>query len=284
MKKFWQVAFVPLYLVTFITPVLVIPNAHLYFLPLLLLALAVTTLLERAIPFMEDWNKSKDDLRRDIAHAVLNHGVALGFLIVTTTIVIRGWIPALSLWPTTWSIPLQLLLSVVLSDGLMTLTHYASHQINWLWRLHSVHHSVERVYALNGLMKHPLHKLIEATAGFVPLYLLGMSPYVALLTGYVSTVVFFLAHMNADIKIGPFGHLFAFAPVHRYHHLRKRQSAVNYGISLMLWDHLLKSFYPQTPENDAELRSLGLKYEGDYPRNFVPQLLIPWRWRWKEFK
>ncbi|WP_148058758.1 sterol desaturase family protein, partial [Pseudomonas protegens] len=78
------------------------------------------------------------------------------------------------LWPQGWPLWGQLLLATVIADCGITLAHYASHRLAWLWRLHAVHHSVQRMYGFNGLLTHPLHQSIEASAGLLPLALLGI--------------------------------------------------------------------------------------------------------------
>lgn len=280
MKVFWQICFVPVYLVSIVLPVFFLRQADQFFLPLTLLGLLGTTLIERYIPFATDWNFPKADLSRDIVHAALNYVVVIIFMVSVITARHRGLLPELAIWPTRLPIAAQVLLAIIVSDGLMTGVHYLSHHSNWLWRLHSVHHSVERVYALNGLMKHPLHQLIGSSVGFLPLYIAGIPDPVAMLAGHVSVSLFFLAHANADFRLGALNYIFAFAPVHRYHHLRRRRQAKNYGITLIIWDHLCGTFMSKSATNDLELTALGPEHESGYPRGFFDQLVVPFRWRW----
>lgn len=106
-----------------------------------------------------------------------------------------------------------------MADLGITLAHYVSHRAEWLWRLHAVHHSVERMYGFNGLMKHPLHQAIETAAGTAPLVVVGMPLDVGALLGFAVAIQLLLQHSNVDMRAGPLAYLWAVAPGHRHHHL-----------------------------------------------------------------
>ena len=96
---------------------------------------------------------------------------------MATIPLLANWLPGTGLWPDHWPLALQLLLAIALADLGITLVHYASHRSPLLWRLHAVHHSVTRLYGFNGLMKHPLHQLLETLGGTLPLLLLGLHAF-----------------------------------------------------------------------------------------------------------
>jgi sterol desaturase/sphingolipid hydroxylase (fatty acid hydroxylase superfamily) len=80
----------------------------------------------------------------------------------------------LALWPAGWPLCAQLGVAIIVADMAITLTHFFSHRHALLWRFHAVHHSIERLYGFNGLMKHPVHQAIELTAATSMLLVLGM--------------------------------------------------------------------------------------------------------------
>jgi sterol desaturase/sphingolipid hydroxylase (fatty acid hydroxylase superfamily) len=96
---------------------------------------------------------------------------------------------------------LQLLLAIALADLGITLVHYASHRSPLLWRLHAVHHSVTRLYGFNGLMKHPMHQLLETLGGTLPLLLLGLPVEVASLLAFSVSIQLLLQHSNVDMHV-----------------------------------------------------------------------------------
>ncbi|MGC1330967.1 sterol desaturase family protein, partial [Pseudomonas sp.] len=187
-------------------------------LALLAVAVLVATVAERCLPYRTQWNASHKDEPRDLLHALVNEGInGLGVI----TIPVLAWLlPSPGLWPSHWPLWLQLAVALPIADLGITLVHFASHRSPLLWRLHSVHHSVQRMYGFNGLMKHPLHQTLEALGGVLPLLLLGLPPALAALLGFAVGIQLLLQHSNVDMRIGVLRHVFAWAPVHRLHHLK----------------------------------------------------------------
>ncbi|ROM18472.1 fatty acid hydroxylase [Pseudomonas protegens] len=238
-------------------------------------ALGVSFLAEWCLPYEPGWNRSQGDRLRDSLHALVNESLnALGLL------ALPGLVALLAhdgFWPQGWPLWGQLLLAIVIADCGITLAHYASHRLAWLWRLHAVHHSVQRMYGFNGLLKHPLHQLIEASAGLLPLVLLGIPLPVAQLLALAIAVQLLLQHSNVDMRLGPLRWIFAWAPVHRFHHMKYgRAGDVNFGLFFNLWDWLLgTAFY----RDDYCMRQgdLGIGSRADYPVDYWPQLLEPFK-------
>ncbi|ERO64390.1 hypothetical protein P308_24310 [Pseudomonas piscis] len=188
---------------------------------------------------------------RDCLHAVVNEGLnAIGLLALPGLAMLLAHD---GLWPRDWPLWGQLLLAVTVADCGITLAHYASHRWAWLWRLHAVHHSVQRMYGFNGLLKHPLHQLLEASAGLLPLLMLGIPLPVAQLLALAIAIQLLLQHSNVDMRLGVLRLVFAWAPVHRFHHMKYgRAGDVNFGLFFNLWDWLLgttfyRHDYPMRP-------------------------------------
>lgn len=236
-------------------------------------AVAVSFVMEQWLPYQPQWNRSLGDRRRDTLHALVNESLnALGLLILpglTALLAFEG------IWPRGWPVWAQLLLSIVLADAGITLMHYASHRIAPLWRLHAVHHSVQRLYGFNGLMKHPLHQMLEATAGLLPLVLLGIPLAVAQLLALAIAIQLLLQHSNVDMRVGPLRWVFAWAPVHRFHHMKYgRAGDVNFALFFNLWDWLLgTAFYREYAHMGPG--DLGIGSRPDFPVAYVAQLRDP---------
>lgn len=236
-------------------------------------AVAVSFLVEQWLPYERQWNRSLGDRRRDALHALVNESLnALGLLILpglTALLAFEG------LWPRGWPLWEQLLLAIVVADAGITLMHYASHRVAPLWRLHAVHHSVQRLYGFNGLMKHPLHQMLEATAGLLPLILLGIPLDVAQLLALAIAVQLLLQHSNVAMRLGPLRWVFAWAPVHRFHHMKYgRAGDVNFGLFFNLWDWLLGTVFDR-PRYRMGPGDLGIGSRPDFPRDYLAQLCDP---------
>lgn len=244
-----------------------------------LLALAIATMLciERIIPWQPDWNRDHGDSLKDGMHGLVN--TALNYAGLWQLPALTAFAPFPQAWPQHWLFLLQVFASVLLLDAGITLAHFASHKIAWLWRFHAVHHGLRRLYGFNGLMKHPVHQLIETGAGIAPLWLLGIPASVAAALGFCVAVQLLLQHSNADFRIGPFKGLFATAELHRFHHVRDGDGDINFGLFTTLWDRLLGTLQPPDAVAPRESTQLGVAGEPNFPQGYAAQLIYPFRTR-----
>jgi sterol desaturase/sphingolipid hydroxylase (fatty acid hydroxylase superfamily) len=274
MKRIFSWLYAPLFWLGFIGGGIGLAgHSLLWLMPLFAVALAVSFTAEWVLPYEVSWNRPTGDRRRDMLHALINEALnALGLLALPglmTLIAIDG------AWPSSWPLWLQVGLAIFIADAGVSLMHYASHRVPWMWRLHAIHHSVERLYGFNGLMKHPLHQLLEATAGLLPLLVLGIPSEVAVLLAFAIAIQLLLQHSNVDMRVGPLRWIFAWAPLHRFHHMKYgRAGDVNFGLFFTLWDWLLGTgFYTENYRIGAG--DLGIGCRPDFPRDYMAQLFDP---------
>jgi sterol desaturase/sphingolipid hydroxylase (fatty acid hydroxylase superfamily) len=271
-------AFAPVFFVGFIGAAVVLSrgsDAPRVLGPLLVLAVVVSFVVERVVPYERAYNAPQGDGRRDVMHAVVNE--ASSAVSILSLPAIAAVFPKTGLWPSEWPLPLQLLLAVTVADAGITLAHFASHRSAFLWRFHAVHHSVQRMYGFNGLMKHPLHQSFELTCASLPLLLLGMPVHVAWLLGFAVAVQLLLQHSNVDVRVGPLVHLWAVGPAHRFHHSnRAGEGDVNFGLFSSVWDYLLGTFRFD-PAASPRVGELGVVGRPDYPVRYLAQILEPFR-------
>ncbi|WP_460415307.1 sterol desaturase family protein [Pseudomonas sp. microsymbiont 2] len=246
-----------------------------WLLPLLGVAILLSFCCEALYPYKGAWGEAGGEGGRDCWHALVNE--TLNIVSIAAIPLLVGGLPSVGLWPSHWPILWQLLLALPLADLGVTLVHYASHRSALLWRLHAVHHSVTRLYGFNGLMKHPLHQLAEALGGVVPLVLLGLPQDVAALLAFSISIQLLLQHSNVDMRIGWLRHVFAWAPVHRLHHLKYGTTGdVNFALFFPLWDRLLGTalYLPGYALADDDM---GIGDRPDYPQGYLAQLREPFR-------
>ncbi len=274
MKRIFSWLYAPLFWLGFIGGGIGLAgHSLLWLMPLFAVALAVSFTAEWLLPYEMNLNRPTGDRRRDMLHALINEALnALGLLALpglVTLIAIDG------AWPSSWPLWLQVGLAIFIADAGVSLMHYASHRVPWMWRLHAIHHSVERLYGFNGLMKHPLHQLLEATAGLLPLLVLGIPSEVAVLLAFAIAIQLLLQHSNVDMRVGALRWIFAWAPLHRFHHMKYgRAGDVNFGLFFTLWDWLLGTgFYTENYRIGAG--DLGIGSRPDFPRDYMAQLFDP---------
>ena len=279
MKRLFAVLYAPMFLAGFLGCAIALVGgtglSSWWLLGFFLCALLVSFLAEQFLPYEPNWNRDQDDSGRDVAHALVNEACNAAALLM-----LPGLVALLSfegIWPIDWPLSAQLLLAMFIADAGVSLTHYASHQVPWMWRLHAVHHSVERLYGFNGLMKHPLHQLLEASVGFLPLILMGVPMEVAVLLAFAISLQLLLQHSNVDMRPGWLSYVFAWAPVHRLHHMKYGAAGnVNFGLFFNLWDRLLGTAL-LNPAYEIRHGDLGIGNRADFPKGYVDQLLDPFR-------
>ncbi len=249
-------------------------QSYFWLYPLLIGAIAVSFIAEFILPYEKKWNHSKGDLKRDIIHAIVNAISIMNCLIILHLMI--TYLPNTGLWPKDWPLWVQLAMAIVIADFGIMMCHYLCHKKELLWRIHAPHHSIQRMYGFNGLMKHPLSELIETLAGTTPLLLLGMPLDVGVLLGFAVGIQLLLQHSNVDMRVGPLVYVWCVAPVHRHHHLGSAKDGdVNFGLFTNIWDHMLGTFVWKRPmPKDGDL---GIDGDPNYPVEYVDQLIEPFK-------
>ncbi len=272
-----QYLYAPIFFIGFIGLAICVVDLELnkvWLIALLLIAVMASFVTEWLIPYETTWNQPKNDRKRDILHALVNEvSNALSIAAIPiVTLLFHGF----DIWPNGWPLVVQLAMSILIADFGITMTHYISHKVESLWRFHAVHHSVERMYGFNGLMKHPLHQSVELIAGTIPLLLMGLPLEVGVLLGFATMMQLLLQHSNVDMRVGPLIFIWAVAPGHRHHHLASRtEGNVNFGLFTMIWDHLLGTFMLNNKQpRDGDL---GIDGRSDFPIDYMQQLIEPFR-------
>lgn len=274
----FRLIYAPAYFLVFVgsaTLLVSAGTAPLWLISLLVAAIATSLLAERIAPYEAQWNRSHGDAPRDLAHALVNEGSIL--ILVLLLPFLTGFVPWSSIWPASIPFWAELLLAIILLDAGISLAHFASHRIPFLWRFHAVHHSVRRLYGFNGLLKHPAHQFIEISVGTLPWLLMGIPQEVAIVGAFAVAIQLQLQHSNVDMRVGPLAYLWAVAPVHRHHHLASATKGdVNFGLFLTIWDVLLRTAQFGS-SSDIRTGQVGIVGRPDYPETYFAQLGEPFK-------
>ena len=181
-------------------------------------------------------------------------------------------LPISALWPHAWPIWLQAVLMILAVDFLRYWLHRAAHQNDTLWRLHSVHHSVEQMYWLNTARFHLIEKALQMTLDSLPFLLMAVDPTVLALYYVAYATNGFFQHCNIELRYGFLNYIVGSAETHRWHHSRiPRESNANYGNTVIVWDLLFGTwFLPQ----ERAVQELGLQ-DPEYPKSFWALMRAP---------
>ena len=138
-------------------------------------------------------------------------------------------------------LPAQFLLGFIASDLLDYLLHLAGHRYDWLWRLHSVHHSDPFLDATTAGRTHPLETSIGVVAKIGLYWLLGLPLWIEGVRAVLHNPIAMIQHANVNFP----GWLERLRPVlvtpamHRLHHAEERAyHDRNLGVIFSFWDHL----------------------------------------------
>jgi len=126
--------------------------------------------------------------------------------------------------------------------------HRMSHQVNFMWAVHVVHHQSEE-YNLTVALRQAWFSSITGWSFYVPLAFLGIPPLVFLTTSSFSTLYQFWIHTRVIGKLGPIEWLFNTPSHHRVHHGRdEKYIDKNHGATLIIWDRLFGTFKEEEEE------------------------------------
>src|SRR6476660_4067734 len=240
---------------------------------LFVIAVALSLLTEWILPFEQSWNYAHSDVGKDVAHGVVYEIANINAIMLLPLVTM--FVPWRSVWHSTLPIGVQLLLAIIIADFSMTMIHYWSHRVSWLWRLHSVHHGVHRLYSFNGLVRHPLHQLLDLAVGTLPLVLIGLPIEVAVLLAFAISVQLLVQHSNINYTLGPVQKFLAVGLVHRLHHVNwAGQRDVNFGLFLTCWDRFLGTL-KLSAERAPRAGDIGIQDSPGFPQHYLTQLVLP---------
>jgi sterol desaturase/sphingolipid hydroxylase (fatty acid hydroxylase superfamily) len=276
LRFFARYGYVPFMLLGLNLAAVYLVSAHCSYLWIGLLfcvAVGLSLLMEWALPYEPEWNKTHADAGKDIAHGVAYELANIIALLLLPLITLFN--PLKGIWPSSLPLAVQFLLAIVVADFGMTMIHYWSHRLPLLWRLHAIHHGVHRLYGFNGLVRHPLHQTLDLAFGTLPLVLVGLPMPVAVLLAFAISIQLLVQHTNVDCELGPLQRFIAVGPVHRLHHVNwAGEGDVNFGLFFTLWDDLLGTLRLAAPRVPVA-GDIGIHDRPDFPQVYLRQLVMP---------
>ncbi len=149
--------------------------------------------------------------------------------------------------------------------------HRLSHEVNFLWAAHVVHHQSED-YNLAVALRQAVATSVTVMPFYLPLAVLGVPPVQFLVVDALSTLYQFWIHTELVGPIRWLDPVVNTPSLHRVHHaVNTRYLDRNYAAVLMLWDRLFGTYEPET-----ERAVYGIRHP---LRSFNPiwAQIQPWR-------
>lgn len=261
------------YYISFVNNI-VIPEISL---PLLLaIGFFIIYYFENRYPYVKEWNEDHHDKKADIFHFISNSLILVIFqnlgLYLLTNIGYTGFFNKLELRGLEVPWLVQFFIFYLIIEFIHYIMHKYSHTIPFLWKLHQVHHSTKRLYALNSFRIHFLDTIIRIAIPALLILFLGVSKEAVFIYTLHSSFVGFLHHSNIRINYTFWNYIFSTADLHRFHHSKKIHiSNTNYGKSLILFDIFFGTYF-KSPSHD--IHDVGVE-GSEMPDSFLQQSKFP---------
>ncbi len=171
----------------------------------------------------------------DMTHLLVNNVlITVGVLVAVVVAMIPFfWVRRLDI-AGSLSAPVATLLAVLIVMFGQYWAHRVTHEVPFLWRFHSVHHSISEMDWVASARVHPLDQVFTHAAVVVPLYLLGFNGAV-----FGGVVVFFallalFQHANVRLRFPVVRWVINTPEWHHWHHALDAEAInKNYGIPVV---------------------------------------------------
>jgi sterol desaturase/sphingolipid hydroxylase (fatty acid hydroxylase superfamily) len=238
----------------------------------------IFVVIEKLFPLYKGQAIFRAEWQTDMKHFAVNHFI-VGLALLTVNFMLHhlfGWLVSSDFQQYVQHIAFapQLLLCVLVADLAQYGTHRAYHEVPFLWRFHSVHHSVKTMDWLAGSRQHMLELIFTRVCVLAPLYILGFSE--AVMNGYILIVGFqaVFNHANVHLPWGPLKYIFVTPNFHHWHHASDDEAIDrNYAAHYAFIDYAFGTAVKSKNKFPARYGVVG-----DYmPDGFVRQQLFPFR-------
>jgi sterol desaturase/sphingolipid hydroxylase (fatty acid hydroxylase superfamily) len=152
--------------------------------------------------------------------------------------------------------------------------HRILHHFRILWRVHSVHHSIEELNAINDY-HHWLEDVIRVPLILVPMSLLvRVDAPVLIICVMILRFMGQMTHANSKISYGWFQYVIAEPRFHRIHHsLESRHFDKNFAFMFPAWDVIFRTAYFPA-RNEYPKTGLATQQE---PRSALGYVITPFK-------
>ena len=233
---------------------------------ILLAVLGLMIIIEKIVAIRKNVNTySFSDFMANLSCGILER--VAGFFWYYIFFIASFWVyDHVALWhipsnPFTWFIGL------LVADFLAYWHHRLSHEINFLWAAHIVHHQSEDIN-ISTVFRVSFFAVINRSFFFIWMPVFGFHPELALGTILFVGAFQFVTHSRLVPKLGFLEKIFSTPSNHRVHHARNEKYIDhNYGHVFMFWDRMFGTYTPEEEEPDYGITT-GFESESAYNSNF----------------
>lgn len=246
--------------------------------PLAIIALVFVLVVpfEKLFPRHRGQRLRREGVGTDLAFALSQPLLGVITVIVAFPIAVLSlaWLPGLAVRPLVAAIPPPLMpfVGIALFDLVIYWVHRWSHEVPFLWRFHSIHHSAETMDWISGFRNHPLDGAIVAPP-FVFLLAAGFTTEFTGIVAIVQILTGLFLHANVRWRWRPLHKVLITPEFHHWHHANEPDAYFsNYATFLPVWDLLFGTYF--MPRNR---RPAVYGVTEPIPRGITSQLRHPLR-------
>jgi sterol desaturase/sphingolipid hydroxylase (fatty acid hydroxylase superfamily) len=232
--------------------------------------------LERLLPMHAEQRALRKNWANDLFYLLFN-----GFVVRAGSTLVLGAVmaaynlyfdPSANAWVTNLPIWIQVIAVMIVADIGYYAAHRSFHAIPFLWKFHSVHHSVEEMDWLATHRVHPVDQVLSNAMAFLPLYFIGFSPVAVGIHVAIYQAQALLSHSNVRVNFGPLKYIFASPEYHHWHHANQPEAYDhNFAAQLSVIDVIAGTMF--LPKHRPEKYGLN----EPMPTYYHQQLLYPIR-------
>ncbi len=174
---------------------------------------------------------------------------------------------------------LSLIISIIVLDFAVWLSHLLSHKVPVFWRIHRMHHADPDIDVSTAIRFHPIEIILSMIYKAAWVVLLGAPAAAVILfeTLLNGTAIFNHSNTKLPSAVDRIVRLFLVTPdMHRVHHSTLRhETDSNYGFNLPWWDRLFGTYVDQ-PSKGHSAMDIGLpQWQDERPTRLGWSLSVP---------
>lgn len=175
---------------------------------------------------------------------------------------------------------IEIIMAILILDFCIWLQHLLTHKIEFLWRIHRVHHSDTEMDISTAIRFHPIEIALSMALKIGLVYALGADPLSVLIFEILlnGSSIFNHANINIPNKFDKILRFLIVTPdMHRIHHSSDRiEHDTNFGFALSIWDHMFRT-YKLRPERNHKEMEIGLNWQDEKPDKLGWSLSLPFK-------
>lgn len=235
----------------------------------------VVAVAERVRPYRKDWQPTLREFATDgafLASVMATQGAAMAAAAPVRRRTRR------TLRADRLPVPVGAALGILAFDLLHSRMHQVGHRWGPAWRVHSVHHSAERLYWFNATRFQTLEMFVDMVMETVVIGALGLSHEQHVVYQALRGMYGQVQHCNVDVDSGPLNRVFSTPDLHRWHHSTVyAEGDTNYGAITSVWDQVFGTHFEPADREGPE--QIGVGRMPDFPRTFWALERVPLDWK-----